>query len=428
MKRSGLAVCALLWASLAPGQGSGGVNLPSQRDKPHLILISIDGFRHDYIDLVDTPALDAIAGEGVRAEAMVPVYPTLTFPNHYSIATGLYPARHGLIGNTFPDPARDRWYSIGNRESVEDGSWYRGSPAWSVAEENGVVAAAFYFVGTEAAIGGVRPTYWKRFDASVPGAERVDQVLEWLGMPPETRPHFLTLYFEHVDSAAHDHGPESDQALRAVRQVDSWLARLRAGIAGLGLDDVHYVLVSDHGQARYDDEPPFIVETVANLDGVMAVDHGSVAFLYFRHADAPRADGIRDAINAAWEYGRAYLPADAPPGWHIPADAGFADVIVQADPGYAVLSRADRRVTSIGDHGWAPEAPAMHGIFLAAGPRLPQGVTIGKIDAVDVYPLLLAILGLPMPGAIDGDAALLPSLLAAAGPEFPDHRQAVVPR
>ena len=160
--------------------GSGGINAPAQRDKPYLILISIDGFRWDYQALYKTPALDRLAAGGVRAESLQPVFPTLTFPNHYSIATGLYPANHGIVANDFPDPDSGDWYQYQIARIVQQGRWYGGEPIWVAAEKNGMVSAAFFFVGTEADIGGVPPTYWNRFDANVSGGTRVKQVLKYV--------------------------------------------------------------------------------------------------------------------------------------------------------------------------------------------------------------------------------------------------------
>ena len=149
----------LITAAFAQSAGSGGTNASRHREAPYVILVSLDGFRHDYRDRHETPAVDCIATSGVAADGLIPVYPTLTFPNHYSIATGLYPARHGLIDNTFYDESRQRRYTLGDREAVGDGSWYGGDPLWVVAERNDMVSAAYYFVGTEAAVQGIRPSH-----------------------------------------------------------------------------------------------------------------------------------------------------------------------------------------------------------------------------------------------------------------------------
>jgi len=414
-----LALCVFTACSIpaiADSNGTGGINAPDQQNKPYLILISIDGFRWDYQDLYETPALDRIADEGVRADALVPVFPTLTFPNHYSIATGLYPAKHGLVGNRFPSQDRREFYSLRDRETVEDGSWYHGEPIWVAAERNGMVSAAFFFVGTEANVGGVRLSYWNTFDESISGKRRVDQVLDWLAMPAERRPHLITLYFEHVDTATHRTGPGSQGSISSIKRVDGYIGRLLAGIDKMSIaDDVYVVIVSDHGQAATkSNAEPFVIDSVANIDGVTIVNHGSVVFLYLPEPDHQRAEAMRTAINNAWKRGKAMLRNETPASWHVTDDSGFADIIVQADPGYTVYSSRDQSShsgASVGDHGWAPEHEDMHGIFLATGPRLPRGKRIPAINAVDVYALMMEILKIPLNRAIDGDVSTLTDLL-----------------
>lgn len=404
----------LLWFAAAAAQGSGGINATAQMDKPYLVLISIDGFRWDYPARYDMPALSRIIAEGVKAEAMIPVFPTLTFPNHYSIATGLYPARHGLVGNRFPSVDRQRLYSLSDRTSVEDGSWYRGEPIWVAAERAGLVSAAFFFVGTEAPVDGIQPTHWRSYNDSISGARRVDQAIEWLSMPAEQRPHLVTLYFEDVDDASHDHGVDSLANRRAAERVDGYLSRLLDGINALPFaDEITLLIVSDHGQAPYRrDAEHFVISDVVDLTGVQTVDHGPVSFLYFDEADSVRAEEMAARINDRWAHGQAITSGGAPPRWHLGNAARVADLIVQADPGSAVASSRDwMPKLSKGDHGWAPEFRDMHGIFIARGPRLPQGRTIGPLSAVDVYPLMLEILGLPPRGSIDGDASRLVPLL-----------------
>jgi predicted AlkP superfamily pyrophosphatase or phosphodiesterase len=404
----------LLVSTATHAAGSGGINAADQRDKPYLVLISIDGFRWDYQDANNTPGLDRIAAGGVRAESMQPVFPTLTFPNHYSIATGLYPANHRLIGNKFPSKDRSKFYSLTDRESVQDGSWYGGQPVWVAAEKGGMVTAAYYFVGTEAPVDGVPMTYWHTFDPSVPGPKRVDKALEWLSMPDESRPHLITLYFEDVDAATHRYGPGSSQSVAAIEKVDGYLDTLMTQIGELPIaDDVYIVIVSDHGQsASKTNERPLIIEEVVSIDGLTVVDHGAAAFIYFPEPDRDLALGIRNAINESWEHGRAMLRDEVPKEWRVTAAAGFADVIVQAQPGYGVFSTTRLAGSmSRGDHGWAPEFSDMYGIFLASGPRLPKGVVIPPINAVDIYPLLMEILGLPITTPIDGDVTRMTDLL-----------------
>ena len=169
-------------------EGTGGANAPETLDKPYLVLVSFDGFRHDYLARYDTPSFDHVADTGGGADALIPVYPSLTFPSHYSIATGLYPEHHGIVGNRFFDPVRNEAYHYRNSATVQDGTWYWGEPIWVTAETQGMVAAAMLFVGTEAAVGGVRPTFWTPYEARGSYRERVDQVVAWLSLPVHTRP------------------------------------------------------------------------------------------------------------------------------------------------------------------------------------------------------------------------------------------------
>ena len=292
IKSFSLAVLLLILASSAYGaEGSGGVNAPEHRNKPYLVLVSLDGFRWDYQDLYDTPALDRIARSGVRAERLIPVFPTLTFPNHYSIATGLYPVNHGVVGNTFATRDRKYWYSIRERETVEDGWWYDGIPIWVAAETAGMVSAAYYFVGTEAAIQGVAMTHWNPFDASVAGLHRVEKVLEWLALPEETRPHVITLYFEDVDTYTHTHGPGSKESIEAIGRVNLYLETLLDGIEALPHgEEVYVVVVSDHGQIMKNTDDIFLLDSVIDTKGLAIVDHGASAFVYVTEDEPGRAE------------------------------------------------------------------------------------------------------------------------------------------
>lgn len=367
-------------------------------DAPYLIVISIDGFRHDYLDRFPTPALQRIALTGVRATSLRPVWPTLTFPNHYSIATGLYPAEHGIIANDFMNVARDDWYHYKQSRTVQDARWYDGEPVWVAAERAGLGSATFYFVGTEAPVNGISPSDWRAFDASVAGDVRVAQALSWLQLPANERPHVVTLYFEHVDDASHRYGPASDECIAAISRVDSWIESLLNGIDALALSDkTTVVVVSDHGQSHYRrDVDPLVLSDILSLDNLEIVESGPVSLLYLTDSDIDAATAVRDVINDHWDHGRAWLPAEAPDDWKVANSPRMADVLLQADPGYAVISHRNKaHKMSIGDHGWAPDFTDMHGIFLASGPGLPTGRRIGTINAVDVYALLLKQLNLP---------------------------------
>jgi predicted AlkP superfamily pyrophosphatase or phosphodiesterase len=239
-------------------------------------------------------------------------------------------------------------------------------------------------------------------------------VLEWLSQSPETRPHMITLYFEDVDQASHRFGPGSPESITAIANVDRHIDRLVRGIGNLAIaDEVSIVLVSDHGQASYqDDAEPLVLDQVVDLEGFAVVDGGSAAFLFAREADRARLVEVRNAINESWQHGRAWLREDAPESFHVTGGSLYPEIIVLADPHYGVIGTADRHyIMTPGDHGWSPEFPDMHGIFIAVGPRLPQGAVIDAISAVDVYPLMRELLELPQI-AVDGDASVLLPLLS----------------
>ncbi len=285
------------------------------------------------------------------------------------------------------------------------------------AETQGMVAASFFFVGTEAPIKGVHPSHWRVYDGKVKGEDRVDQVLDWLALPELNRPHLYTLYFEDVDNHSHWYGPDSEENIGAIRQVDSYLGRLARGIAKLPYaDQVNIIVLSDHGLGAYLEAPPFILGDYVDASGMSIVEGGSYLFLYLGQDQASRAKNIVETVNRHWQHGRAYLASDAPASWRIDDNPRFPDVILMPEMGYAVLSSIDKnRKITPGDHGWAPESPAMHGFFIASGPNIKPGISLGPVSMVDVYPLMTAILGLDAPAGIDGDADKLGKILRSNG-------------
>src|SRR5713101_5394570 len=203
---------------------------------PILILVSFDGWRWDYIDRQPAPNLRALAARGVRATALIPSFPVLTFPNHYTLVTGLYPEHHGIVGNVMRDPLMPDKFTM-RAETAKDARWWGGEPLWVTAIRQGRRADAMFWPGSEAAIGGVRPTEWRSFDDKVLNADRVKQVLDWLALPPDQQPSFVTLYFSEVDHAGHDYGPDSPQVLEAAHHLDEALGQLVSGVRTLGILD-----------------------------------------------------------------------------------------------------------------------------------------------------------------------------------------------
>lgn len=394
--------------------GTGGTNADHRQTSPYLILISIDGFRWDYMDRYPTPNMDRIAANGSKAERLLPVFPTLTFPNHYSIATGLYPEHHGIVANDFPDPVRNTWYSLKKRETVEDRRFYSGEPIWVTAESQGMVAASFFFVGTEAPIKEIYPTHWRSYDKKISGQDRVDQVLKWLSAPVINRPHMYTLYFEEVDDYSHWFGPDSEESIEAIGRVDSYIGRLLDELEKLPYaDQVNIILLSDHGQGAYlENQQAYLLADHVNLDDTAIIEGGSYLFLHLDDDESDRAAEIVTTVNNSWKHGRAYLPRDTPEEWHVENNPRFPDVILMPDAGYAILSsEAKTHKINKGDHGWAPETPAMHGFLVSCGPNIKRGASLGTVRNIDVYPLMLSILGLEAPKIMDGDTLKLADIL-----------------
>ena len=404
--------------------GSDGRNAPEHFDKPYLILISIDGFGWDARSRADTPALDLLADTGVVARSMQPAWPSLTFPNHYAIATVLYPAEHGIVGNKFPNGARDAWYALYDREAVQNPDWYEGEPIWVVAEKAGMVAAAYFFVGTEAPVQGLRPTYSYLYDENVDGMTRVGQVLDWLALPDAERPHLVTLYFEDVDVTSHRHGPAAPETAAAIERVDGYIAALLAGLDALSFrDDVHIVVVSDHGQSEYTAlDEAYVLDEHVDIGAASVVQGGNYVMLYYEAPDPERIESIVATINGSWTHGRAYARGNTPAHWRVSDDERYPDLFIQADAGHAVVTdraRLDR--LSVGAHGWPPESAAMGATFIANGKRLPAGRRVGEISVVDVFPLMLDILGLSPPPGYTAEPSALDGILLSPAADTSDN-------
>src|ERR1700683_4962807 len=254
--RALLAALALLFAAISCARSQNispvitvehAPNAAAQRAKHYVVLVSLDGFRYDYPKLYGATHLQSMAARGASApDGMIPAYPSVTFPNHLTLITGLYPEHHGIVANIFYDPARQQRYAYSDSAAVQDGSWYSGVPLWSLAEQNGMRSACYFWPGSEAEIAGKRPSYYLKFDPLVPNDQRIDQVLAWLRLPAEQRPHFITLYMAELDGAGHEFGPDSPETADAVKFVGAEIAQIIAGLDTLHLP-VDLIVVADHG-------------------------------------------------------------------------------------------------------------------------------------------------------------------------------------
>ncbi len=344
---------------------------------------------------------------GVRADGLRPAFPTKTFPNHFTIVTGMYTERHGLVGNTMYDPARGLTYSMSDRSAVRDGRWYLGEPIWVTAERQGMVTAPNFWPGSEAMIKGVMPSYWRPYDGKVPLDVRVDSVIWWLSFPVERRPHFVTLYMSDVDSAGHDLGPDDPEIEKAIIRVDNAIGRLLDGIASLAIQDQIYLLiVTDHGMATTGPDQYTAIETLIDDPKVRIVDSGPYANLSVS-GTLRDATSVRDTINAKLQHGRAYLRSEVPAELHYRHSPRIGDVVIIMEEHFQVGPREWTPKKPGGTHGWRPELDSMQGIFLAMGPGIKNGSRIPTVSNIDIYPFMTEVLRLKPNAPIDGKAGVL---------------------
>jgi len=382
--------------------------------RPYVLLVSFDGFRADYLEWYPTPNFHRLAAQGVMAEGLRPVFISKTFPNHYSIATGMYAEHHGLIANTFYDPRFEQTYRISDRSKVEDPRWYGGEPIWVTAEKQGVRTASFYWVGSEAPIQGVYPSYWKRYDESVPFRARIDTVMAWFRLPPQRRPHLVLLYFHEPDATGHDYGPRSPETKQMVTYLDSLLGTLLDSLKVLPIyPDLNLLLVSDHGMAATSPERTIKLQDYVDLTGIIQEGYGPTSFLYGIPKD--RLVALRDVLEEA-PHVRAYLKEEIPARYHYRNHYRIKDLLLLADEGWLIqdITMSDSTYFSHfprGMHGYDNSLRSMEGLFVADGPAFKNGYRRGTFENVNIYPLITYILQIEPNPEIDGKLSKVEDLL-----------------
>jgi len=401
----------LLYACQPPEQQvSDRTNSPKMQEAPYVVMVSLDGFRYDYQDIYEAPNLARIAKQGVRAASMQPSFPSKTFPNHYTLVTGLYPDHHGLVDNTFFDRARQETYRISNRGMVEDGYYYGGTPLWVLAEQQGMLSASYFWVGSEAPIQGIQPTYWYKYDGSVSHEKRVQQVADWLALPAKRRPHLILCYFSLVDSKGHSTGPHDEGVAAAVREVDNRIGQIDSILQASGLP-ASLVVVSDHGMVLSDSDNPIYPGRLADLSGFEIASHDCKWMLYSKDAqqiqqtytnlkkkaqDLPFEVFLKDSIPAHLNYG---------------SHERVGDIVLIAEAPYR-LRNWGPKLGSPGVHGYDPTTtPEMGAIFYAKGPTISHSDKLASFENIHVYPLITQLLDLDTPKNIDGKAEVLAEIL-----------------
>jgi len=371
-------------------------------DSPILILISFDGWRFDYIDRQPAPNLKALAARGVHAKELIPVFPVLTFPNHYSLVTGLYPEHHGIVGNNMRDPSMPEKFTM-SAETAKDPRWWGGEPIWVTAMRQGRRAGTMFWPGSEVAILGSRPTYWLPYDKKTPTGGRVAQALAWLALPEAERPSFVSLYFEEVDTAGHDFGPDSPELAAAAEHLDNALGLIVAGVHRLGLDDrTSIVVVSDHGMTPQSYARLVYLDTMIDLSAVDVLEWGPNLQLSPRDGNV---EGLYRALHGKHPKLTIYKRKDVPSRLHFRDNPRIPAIVGIPDEGWAVTSgqRVTEKELEPGAHGYEPTTRDMGALFVAAGPSLRRGIVVAPFENVDVYELLCRILKIA-PAKNDGHA------------------------
>jgi len=367
-----------------------------------VLLISIDGFMNQYIDRNPTPNFDQMIANGTKAEHLIPVFPTKTFPNHYSQVTGLLAENHGIISNSFPDDSLGGRFSYGPPDgSSNDERWWGGEPIWITAELQGKTAATMFWPGSEASINGVQPTKWKQYDGSVDNYARIDSVIKWLDPEGEVKADLSTLYFSHVDSRGHRYGPDSPEVDQAVMNADSLLGYLWEKVDKAGLrDQLNVIVVSDHGMAELSEEKVIFLDDLIDMDRVEMIDWSPVAML---KPDEGMRDEIYQALKLDEENYRVYFKEELPSEYGFTDHYRIPDIIMIADVSYSISSREffeDRGIPA-GMHGYDHQAPEMATIFIASGPAFKAGEIVPAFSSLHLYELMAHLLDLE-PAENDG--------------------------
>ncbi len=375
-----------------------GPILAKKNETPTVLLISLDAFRYDYFDKADTPNLDRLRNEGIQAESLIPVFPSNTFPNHYSIVTGLYPAHSGIIDNEMYDPVYDAYFDLGKKDELASSRWWNGEPIWVTAIKQGQKANTLFWPGTEAEINGYRPTEWLPYQHNMPYDERVKIILDWMDLPKTERPSFLTLYLPEVNEVAHKAGADAPETYRAIELVDATIGQIMKGLEERGtLKSTHIIVVSDHGMVDVSTERQINLDDYFDTSEAHWIRYGAQVGIWAKEKKVP---GILKKLRKAHPHLKVYAKDEVPERFHLNGNIRIPPIIGIPDVGWEVVTNEalsqpwGHGEHLKGDHGYDNQEPLMHGIFVAYGPKIPRGKMVDSFINVEIYGLLCEILDL----------------------------------
>jgi len=364
------------------------------------VILSLDGFRWDYPAKVSTPNLDKIAREGVKAVSLIPSFPSKTFPNHYSIATGLVPDHHGIVNNSFYDTLLKKAYSIGDRNARFNPEFYGGEPIWVTAAKQGVRTASFYWVGSDVAVQGIQPDYWKHYNDKVSFAARIDTIIKWLSLPFGKRPKLIMAYYHEPDGIGHDFGPDDRRTLSLVHELDSMTGLLYDQIKRLpDSNNINFMVVSDHGMGPITSLQNTTLRDYIPETWPVRIEGGNPN--YNIYSSGPWVDSVYMALSIAPGI-KVWKPAAVPLFLNYGTNPRVGDLIVVADSAWSVTLNHPESDFTGGTHGYDIRNTDVHAIFYAAGPDFKQGFIQPAFQNIHIYSLLAHLLGI-IPAKTDGD-------------------------
>lgn len=371
-------------------------------------MVSLDGFRHDYIEKHEAKNLQAIAKKGVRVKRMIPSNPTKTFPNHYTLVTGLYPDNHGLIGNYFYAPDINREYSLRDRTSVQDGRFYGGEPIWTTAKKAGIKSASYFWVGTEAKINGVQPDIWKEYDQKVSFEQRVDSVISWLKLPKPQRPRLVLLYLHQPDGAGHSYGPDSKKTKKSVKYVDRIMGDLHKRLMQLPMaEQMNLIVVADHGMRNITKDKRIILSDHVKKEWLIGAFGNNPVFTL--KAKPSKKDSVYNSLKKLSNL-NVFKWKEAPKRLNLANNIRTNDMILIPKPGYSLFESYKKISNYKGAHGYINSDKQMSAVFLGFGSAFKTGYIKNSIRNVDVYNLVTHILGIK-PAPNDGKFKRIKSIL-----------------
>ncbi|XP_071597009.1 ectonucleotide pyrophosphatase/phosphodiesterase family member 3 [Heliangelus exortis] len=372
---------------------------PAGFDLPPLILFSMDGFRAEYLQTWSSllPNIEKLKTCGTHSKYMRAVYPTKTFPNHYTLVTGLYPESHGIIDNNMYDVDLDKHFSLSSEEMYKP-SWWKGEPVWLTAIYQNLKAGAFFWPGSDVAINGTYPTLYQKYNGSVEFEQRISGILKWLDYTQSERPDFYSLYIEEPDHSGHNFGPVSAGVIKALQQADQALGMLMDGLKQRNLHNcVNLIVVADHGMERtYCSQLEYMTDYFKQIDFYMY--QGPAARI--RAMNVPKdyfnfdSEGIVKSLTCkrSPQHFKPYLTPDLPKRFHYANNIRIDKVHLLVDRQW--LAVRDRKYTSCdgGNHGYNNEFKSMEAIFLAHGPSFKDKTEVDAFENIEVYNLLCDLL------------------------------------